>query len=95
MNVETGFAENPRIADPYGPIQSRAAVASSSNIEELERRGYDWVVAARLRGLGKESLKKVVNWERWRDVGDERRVGDLSPSQVCLVERVLIYHGIC
>ena len=68
-------------------VVADAAMASSSNIEELERRGYDWVVAARLRRLGKESLKKVVNCERWRDVGDERKVADLEIDNTRLVLR--------
>lgn len=59
-------------------VVADAAMASRDNIEELERRGCEWVVAARLRRLGKESEKKVADWELWEDVGDGRKVGDLD-----------------
>ena len=59
-------------------VVADAAMASGDNLEELERRGCEWVVAARLRRLGKKSEEKVVNWESWEDVGDERKVGDLE-----------------
>ena len=59
-------------------VVADAGMASEDNIRELESRGCDWVVAARLRKLGKKSLNEVVNWEQWREVGDGRKVGDLD-----------------
>lgn len=68
-------------------VVADAAMGSGDNLEELERRGCEWVVAARLRRLGKESEKKVVNWEQWEEAGDERKVGDLDMGGRRLVLR--------
>lgn len=55
-----------------------AGMMSEGNIEVLERRGYDWVVAARLRSMSREDQDRVFDHAQWEDTGDGKFLGDME-----------------
>lgn len=68
-------------------VVADAAMGSVGNRNMLSERGDDWVVAARLRKLDKESLERLWNYDGWTDVGEDKRVGELDIKGQRLVVR--------
>lgn len=64
-----------------------AGMLSKKNLEVLERRGYDWVVGARLRSLSEEIQDMLFEHEDWKEVGDGKRLADIEVNGGRLVLR--------
>lgn len=64
-----------------------AGMMSKGNIEVLEGRGYDWVVAARLRSMSREDQDRVFGHGEWEDKGDGKFLGDMEVGGRRLVLR--------
>ncbi len=60
---------------------------SEKNLKVLEQRGYDWVVAARLRSMSAEDQDRVFEHGEWEGVGEGKSVGDMEVNGRRLVVR--------
>ncbi len=64
-----------------------AGMMSKKNLEVLKRNKYEWVVAARLRGMSEEDSEKVFSHSDWKEIGEGKRLGDMEVGGRRLVLR--------
>ena len=64
-----------------------AGMMSEKNLKVLERRGYDWVVAARMRSMSAEDQDRVFEHREWEGMGEGKSVADMEVGKRRLVVR--------